>query len=71
MSFDRCDFEQQIMECWSICEALDNICEGVLEYDLNKDQIANITIGLKELYQLRFNKLFDMFETGVREKKIV
>lgn len=71
MKFDRFSMEQQIMNCWSICEALDDITEGVLEYNWDADKVSNVTIGLKEQYQLRFNKLFDMFEEGIRQRKIL
>ena len=69
--FDRFDFEQQIMACWSICEALDDIAEGALEHDWNSDKVATVAQGLKEQYQLRFNKLFDMFEAGTKERKVL
>lgn len=69
--FSRFDMEQQIMQCWSICEALDDITEGVLEHGWTNDQVTNVSVGLKEQYQLRFNKLFDMFEQGIRQRKIL
>jgi hypothetical protein len=68
--FDRFDFEQSLMKCWNITEELDTIAAGALEYDWSKDQIANSLIGLKVIYDLKFNQLFDMFERGVRERKI-
>jgi hypothetical protein len=49
---------------------MDTISKGVLEYEWTPDQVANATIGLKELYQVKFEELFLMFETGVREGKI-
>lgn len=70
MSFDRFDFEQQIMKCWQITDQLDTITEGVLEYGWNSDQVSNATIGLKQLYNLEFEKLFDMFNNGVHERMI-
>jgi hypothetical protein len=35
---------------------------------MTKDQITNVLMGLEQLYQLRFDKLFRMFEQGVREQ---
>lgn len=55
------------MTCWSICEDLDTLTEGVLEHDLDQDKIANCLIGMKELYQMKFEKLWDHFETATRE----
>jgi hypothetical protein len=68
--FNRFDFEQSIMKCWNITEELDTISSGVLEYNWSADQVANALIGLKEIYDLKFNQLFDEFERGVRERKI-
>lgn len=60
--FDRFDMEQQVMTCWSICEDLETLCEGVLERDMSADQISNVLLGLQGLYQLKFEKLWDQFE---------
>lgn len=65
--FDRFDFEQQIMSCWNVTTDLKDLNEGVLESNLSKDQISNTLMGIEQLYELRFNKLFQQFETLVRE----
>ena len=65
--FDRFDFEQQIMSCWNITTDLKDLNEGVLESNLSKDQISNALMGLEQLYELRFNKLFQQFETLIQE----
>ena len=65
--FDRFDFEQQIMSCWNITTDLKDLNEGVIESDLSRDQISNALMGLEQLYQLRFDKLFRQFETLVQE----
>lgn len=56
------DLEQQILDCWNITSELGTLVEGVLEKDLTTDQIANILIGLKDLYELKFDKAFSTFE---------
>lgn len=65
--FDRFDMEQQIMTCWSVCEDLDTLCEGVLDREMNTDKIANVIVGMKDLYHLKFEKLWDQFESMCRE----
>jgi len=65
--FDRFDFEQQIMSCWNITTDLKDLNEGVIESDLSRDQISNALMGIEQLYELRFNKLFQQFETLVHE----
>ena len=68
---NRFDFEQQIMDCWHIVDDLSALSEAVIEHpDINKDKIANILIGLEQLYALKFDKMFRTFETMVREREI-
>ena len=61
------DLEQQIMTCWNVCEDLKALNEGVLERNLSHDQISNIVSGMSELYQLKFEKLFEDFEGFLKE----
>jgi regulator of replication initiation timing len=61
-NMDRFDFEQQIMDCWRITDDIKQVSEGILEGDLNIEETANILIGLRQMYELKFNKLWDMFE---------
>ena len=66
-AFNRFDFEHQIMNCWNVTNDLKDLSEEVLEGDLTKDQITNALIGIEQLYEIRFNKLFRQFEQLVRE----
>jgi hypothetical protein len=66
--FNRFDLEQQIMNCWNVCEDLETVCEGVLEREINQDQISNVLLGMKELYQLKFEKLWENFEALCHEQ---
>jgi hypothetical protein len=59
---DRFDFEQQIQKCWMITDDISDVSEGILDHDLDKDQIVNALMGIKQLYELKFNKLWDLFE---------
>ena len=58
------DLEQQIMECWNITTDLDSLFEECCEgYDsMTVDKVSNITLGMKDLYEIKFNKLFRTFE---------
>ena len=68
---DRFDLEQQIMACWNITSDIDTLCEGVLESDMTTDQIANILLGMKQLYELKFDKMFRTFEELIQDRSIV
>lgn len=66
---DRFDLEQQIMECWHVVDDLKTLSEFACEHDdFNRDKVVNITIGLEQLYQLKFDKLFRTFETIIHEE---
>ena len=69
-AFNRFDMEQEIMTCWNICEDLDTVMEGVLERDMSTDQITNVLLGMKELYHLKFEKLWESFEAMTHESQV-
>ena len=56
------DLEQQILDCWTITSQIDTLLEGVLEHEITRDQIANVLMGLKDLYDIKFDKTFRTFE---------
>ena len=60
----RFDLEQEILDCWHVVEELNLLFETVVdrEVPLTQDQMANILLGLKELYQLKFERTFTTFE---------
>ncbi len=64
----RFELEQQIMDCWHITDDLDMLFEAILDQELPKDKIANIVLGLKDLYQLKFERTFDTFERMISEE---
>ncbi len=64
---DRFDLEQQIMACWNVTSDIETLFEGVVESDMTTDQIANILLGMKQLYELKFDKLFNTFEQLMKD----
>lgn len=58
------DLEQQIMETWNITSDLKTITEAIVENELSKDQISNMLIGLTELYEIKFDKMFRTFDAA-------
>ncbi len=67
MKNDIIDLEQSIMNCWNIIEDLKMLNEAVLERDLTDDEISNILLGIERLYNLKFEKLFELFEGHCKE----
>ena len=68
---DRFDLEQQILDCWNLTNDLEHLNYAVLEYELTKDQIANVLTGLIELYNIKFDITFNTFTTLIGERKIL
>ena len=62
---DRFDFEQQIIKCWGVTDDINDLSESVMNNDLRKDTIVNALNGLNTMYELKFNKLWDLFEDVV------
>jgi hypothetical protein len=60
---DRFDFEQEIMECWKVTNDL----------QMYIDQGASIedTKVLIDYYERKFQKVWDTFETLIKERKIL
>jgi len=67
----RFDLEQQIMDCWHVTDDLHVIFEYVMEAeDIDTDKLANMLLGMKELYEMKFEKCFGTFEKLIEQKKI-
>lgn len=57
------DVEQQILKCWEINEDLELLaCEHE-----DDDEITNKVMGLKNVYEMRFNKLWECYEKATKE----
>jgi hypothetical protein len=67
---DRFDLEEQIQNVWQTKEDLDAVTERIMEDTvfMTSDQISNVLIGLSELHETRMWKLWQVFETMVRQK---
>jgi hypothetical protein len=72
MNFNRFDFEQQLLDCWNVTKDIKTVYEGVCDSTppMTEDQIANALMGLETLYELKFNKLWSMYENGVNQQSI-
>jgi hypothetical protein len=69
---DRFDLEQNIMKCWNVTDDINLLYENVMDSnpELTTDQIANALLGMHQLYEMKFEKLFRNFEQLVKEGKI-
>lgn len=67
---DRFDFEQQIMNCWNITNDIDVLYKRLKEHKLNDDEVMNYLLGLKTIYDTKFDQLFDTFEYLIKQGNI-
>ena len=59
MMKDRFDLEDEISSLYSLSANLETLSEGILEYDLEKDEIISALQGIKVLLNLQASKLMD------------
>ena len=67
---DRFDLEQEILNCWRVTDDIDLVATLISNTHLeprDQDKLMNVLIGLKELYNARFDSLFHTFEILVSE----
>ena len=65
---DRFDLESDIMNCWSVVDDSKLMAEMIVDTDMYKgldpkhqDQLSNQLTGMGELYEIRFQKLWNTF----------
>lgn len=64
---DRFDLEQDIHQCWYIVDDINMLMEYILDNPKftmppeTEDVIANKLLGLRELYEMRFDRLWNTF----------
>ena len=58
------DLETMIMDCWRVCDDIKVIFEqiGDGERDPTQDELMNALIGIQQLYQWKFEQLFNKYE---------
>ena len=71
---DRFDLEQEIMSCWSVVDDIKLVMELVCDSGefsglpaKAEDKLANLLIGMQAMYQLKFEKCFNTYETLLKQ----
>lgn len=67
MAKNRFDMEQEIMDCWHVTDDIDVLMEAVMEKGADTDTIVNVLLGMKALYQMKFERLMDTFEQCIHD----
>ena len=60
---NRFDLETEILNFGNVADDLDNVCEAILERDMDADSIVNALLGLSTLIRLRVDKTFETFKS--------
>lgn len=60
----RFDLEQDILQCWHVVDDIDLLLKYWDKY--SEDDKLNFLLGLKTIYEAKFNKTFATFEQCVR-----
>ena len=75
MIYDRFNLEEEIQNVWQTKDDLNAVTERIMEDtvsdSMTSDQITNVLIGLSELHETRMWKLWQIFETMVKERGFV
>ena len=69
--YDRFDLEEEIHKVWATEEDLETILYRIMdapEEQPSEDDITNMLMGLKEIHNSRCIKLYDVFETMVKDR---
>ena len=66
--YDRFNLEAEIMSVWNTKDDLQSITSRMMDDPdpMSEDDITNVLIGLSELHDIRCKKLFNVFETMVK-----
>ena len=65
------DLEEKIMDCWSVCNDLAVVFRqiGDGERDPTPDEMMNTLMGMQQLYQWKFEQLFNRYEKIQRSQQ--
>ena len=69
--YDRFNLEAEIMCVWNTKDDLESITHRMMDDPdgpMSEDEITNVLVGLSELHDIRCKKLFNVFESMVRNK---
>lgn len=60
------ELEQAILNAWHVVDDIDMVYKNS-DGSLDQDTMMNVLLGIKTLYQLKFEHLFDVFEEYISD----
>jgi hypothetical protein len=67
MTSKQFDLEQGIMNCWGIVDDIKALAEISDRRNVTEDELQNFLLGLRTIYQVKFEQLFHTFEQHTAE----
>jgi hypothetical protein len=63
------DLEPMIMNCWHVCDDLQVVLRQVGDSGPTEDELMNALIGMQQVYQWKFEQLFNKYEDVLRDRQ--
>ena len=65
------DLERPIMDCWNIINDLETVFKQVGDGESmpTEDELMNALMGMRQLYDWKFEQLFNLYEEVMRENR--
>ena len=63
------DLEPMIMDCWHVCDDLQVVFRQIGDgyREPTQDEMMNTLLGMQQLYQWKFEQLFNKYEEVLRD----
>ena len=55
------DLEPMILDCWRVCDELQVVLRQVGDGEPTEDELMNALIGMQQLYEWKFEQLFNKY----------
>ena len=65
------ELEPMILDCWRVCNDLETVFRqvGDGESEPTQDELMNTLMGMKQLYEWKFEQLFNRYEEVLRDNQ--
>jgi hypothetical protein len=65
------DLEPMILDCWRVCNDLETVFRqvGDGESEPTQDELMNTLMGMKQLYEWKFEQLFNRYGEVLRDRQ--
>ena len=65
------DLEPMILDCWKVCNDIETVFKQIGDgaREPTHDELMNTLMGINQLYEWKFEQLFEMFETVLQMQR--